>query len=239
MNKFHSIRRITKKDECELCCIKIIDLSVNLGGHQSLENINLHIHCGELTVLTGPNGAGKSTLFKAMLKELPYTGSVIFLDANNKKTGRPLIGHVPQKLSFDPQTPATVMDLFSTNLSNVPVWFSHEKKIREIALGLLNQVKAGHLIDRKIGLLSGGELQRVLLAMSLYPSPNLLLLDEPDAGVDKDGLALFYQIVSELRHQFHLSIILITHALPLVLPFADRVIVLDKKILSNEKGMAP
>jgi len=208
-------------------------LGVTLNNYEILRDINLHIHCGELTAIIGPNGAGKSTLFKALLGEIPHTGELIYLDAKNIRTGRPLYGYVPQKLDFDLSSPISVIDLFSAAYSSFPVWLSNTKKVRQRAYRNLKKVQAEHLIDRRLGALSGGELQRVLLAMALDPVPDILLLDEPVSGVDLKGLQSFYKIVSELRRNYDLTILLITHDLKMVAQYADRVVFLNNKTIAS------
>jgi zinc transport system ATP-binding protein len=214
---------------CGLCCTRIQDFGVVRGNYEILRDVNLHIHCGDLTALIGPNGAGKSTLLKAMLGEIPHTGELLFLDEKNKRTGRPLIGYVPQKLDFDNSSPTSVFDLFASARSNLPVWFFHSRQEAEKARQSLANVQAEHLINRRLGALSGGELQRVLLALALDPVPDLLLLDEPVSGIDHNGLQLFYKTVSELRRNYDLSIILVSHDLSLVAQYADRVVLLNNK----------
>jgi len=198
-----------------------------------LENVNIHIHCGELTAIIGPNGAGKSTLLKAILGEVPHTGELKYLDSGGGMSGKPLIGYVPQQPSFDPGTPASVLDLFIAAGSRFPVWLLKSAKLRKKVLEDLKRVKADHLIDRKLGALSGGELQRVMLALALDPVPNLLLLDEPVSGIDKGGLELFYNTVSELRRNYDLSIILVSHDLELVSKYADRVVLLNRTVINS------
>ena len=217
---------------CGLCCTKIQNFGVIRSRIEILKDINLHIHCGDLTAIIGPNGAGKSTLLKAILGEIPHTGDIKFLDAKNKHTGRPVVGYVPQKLDFDYGSPTSVQDVFSAMHTNRPVWFSHSKNIRKNAHESLARVQADHLINRRIGALSGGELQRVLLALALDPIPDLLLLDEPVSGIDQNGLKLFYKTVSELRENYDLSIILVSHDLNLVAQYADRVVYLDDKTVA-------
>lgn len=214
---------------CGLCCTKIQNFGVIRGKTEILKDINLHIHCGDLTAIIGPNGAGKSTLLKAMLGEIPHSGELLFLDAKNERSNHPLFGYVPQKLDFDYSSPVSVLDLFVATKSNLPVWFSYTKKNREIVLESLTNVHAEHLIDKRLGALSGGELQRVLLALSLDPVPDILLLDEPASGIDQNGLKLFYKTVSKLRESFDLSVILVSHDLPLVAQYADRVVFLNNK----------
>ena len=218
----------------KICCTKIENFGVNYNGNQVFENVNLHIHCGELTAIIGPNGAGKSTLLKAVLGEVKHSGNLAYVDAKGARTGNPLIGYVPQHLNFDITMPITVLDLFNVCLSNEPTWLNVSKNIKTKVSELLIKVKAEHLINRKLGALSGGELQRVLLALALQPVPDLLLLDEPVSGIDKNGLDLFYNIVSDLRMKHDLSIILVSHDFNLVSKYADRVILLNKTIVAND-----
>ena len=221
-------------DQCSgLCCTKVKNFNVNFGNMQVLENVNLHIHCGELTAIIGPNGGGKSTLLKAMLGDVKHTGQLEYLDEKNKDSGVPLIGYVPQNLSFDSGTPTSVLDLFMVCNSKIPAWLLSTKNIRNKVKESLSKVKAEHLINRRIGALSGGELQRVLLALALDPIPDLLLLDEPVSGIDQNGLEVFYDTVSELRKEYDLSIILVSHDLDLVEKYADRVILLNGTVLCS------
>jgi len=215
-----------------LCCTRIENFGVAKGQVCILENVNIHIHCGDLTAIIGPNGAGKSTLLKALLGEIPHTGQLKYLASNGGRT-QPVIGYVPQQLSFDAGTPTSVLDLFISCRSLLPAWLFKPASIRRQSLESLARVKAEHLIDRRLGTLSGGELQRVLLALALDPIPNLLLLDEPVSGIDQGGLELFYKLVSELRQKYDLSIILVSHDLDLVAKYADRVVLLDRTVLSS------
>lgn len=217
----------------DLCCTKIENFQVRFSNSTILEDVNLHIHCGELTAIIGQNGAGKSTLLKAMLGEIPHSGSMSFFDEKEVRTGSPLIGYVPQHLLFDRDTPVSVFDLFMASNSRIPICFWKEKGGRDKVLNSLKIVKADHLIHRKLGVLSAGELQRVLLALALDPIPDLLLLDEPVSGIDQSGLDLFYQILSEIKDKYDLSIILVSHDLDYVRTYADRVILLNRTILLN------
>lgn len=215
---------------CGLCCTKIENFNVKYEKTEILKDINIHIHCGELTAIIGPNGAGKSTLLKSILGEVKHTGSLSFLDSKGQNTNKPIIGYVPQNIEFDRTAPISVFDFFSICITNHPVWFSKskskEKEIRE----KLKKVNSEYLIDRRIGELSGGELQRLLLAVAITPVPNILLLDEPVSGVDHSGLKIFYELVSDLRKMYDMTIILVSHDLDLVNSYADRVIFLNKTI---------
>jgi len=125
-----------------------------------------------------------------------------------------------------------VLDLFNACNAKAPAWLLSTKKSKDRVAKSLSIVNAGHLMDKKIGALSGGELQRVLLALALDPVPDLLLLDEPVSGIDQKGLELFYNTVSELRSMYDLSIILVSHDLNLVEQYADRVILINGKVLN-------
>lgn len=216
-----------------LCCTRIENFGVTVGNVSILKDVNMHIHCGELTALIGPNGAGKSTLLKAILGEIGHTGQLKFVDAKETNTVKPLIGYVPQHLDFDIGAPVSVLDLFSASRWKIPSWLFLSKKIREKAVQSLERVKASHLVDKKLGALSGGELQRVMLALALDPIPQLLLLDEPVSGIDHNGLEVFYSTLSELKQNYDLSIILISHDFDLVFRHADRVVLLNQTILCS------
>ncbi len=239
--------KITSGKSCGYCCTKLVKLGVIFGQNRILEDVNLHVHCGQFTAVIGPNGAGKTTLLKAILGEVPHTGHVHFIDSAGQRPDRPLLGYVPQKLEFDATAPVSVRDLFAGAAGRRPVWLGIGRSQSSRVKAILDRVEAGHLIDRKLGQLSGGELQRVLLAMAITPVPNLLLLDEPVSGVDLAGIELFYKMVSQLRRDYHLSIILVSHDLATVAQFADRIVFLNRtviadgtprEVLSNQDGPA-
>ncbi|MEN8077883.1 metal ABC transporter ATP-binding protein [Clostridioides difficile] len=215
------------------CCTKIENFSVTLGNNTILKDVNLHIHCGELTSIIGPNGAGKSTLLKALLGEIRHEGTLHFMSQNNNRYNQPIIGYVPQYLTFDSSTPISVLDLFISCKTTTPSWFSSKKKLKAEVLESLKRVKVPHLIDRRLGALSGGELQRVLLALALDPIPNILLLDEPVSGVDQNGLELFYEILMDIKKNYDLSIILVSHDLDLVAKYSDRVALINGTVVCS------
>ena len=207
-----------KNNSCNnFCCTKIENFSVTIGNNEILKDVNLHIHCGELTSIIGPNGAGKSTLLKALLGEVKHSGNLNFIGQNDNKY----------------HTPISVLDLFVCCKTSMPSWLRPKKKIREDVLESLKRVKVPHLIDRRLGALSGGELQRVLLALALDPMPNILLLDEPVSGVDQNGLELFYEILMDIKKNYDLSIILVSHDLDLVYKYSDRVALVNGTIVCS------
>lgn len=221
-------------DDCaRVCCTKIEDFGVRFGEETLFSHVNLHIHCGQLTVIVGPNGGGKSTLLRAILGEVPHTGALHYTDAKGAHTGHPIVGYVPQYLQFDVSAPTTVMDLFMAALSRRPVWLFSSRHLRERVGRGLERVRAARLVDRRLGALSGGELQRVLVALALDPLPDLLLLDEPVSGVDHNGLALFYDILADLRAKEDMAIILVSHDLALAARHADQVVLMNRGILAS------
>ncbi len=216
------------------CCTRIENLGVRIGNADILENVDLHLHCGQLIALIGPNGAGKTTLLRAMLGELPHSGKLHFLPVR-KEGGEasPRIGYVPQKLEMDLLAPVSVLDLFAGAVSRRPTWLGCRRKALKGSLEMLAIVGAENLVEKKLGQLSGGQLQRVLLALALTPVPEILLLDEPVAGVDQAGIEMFYKMVSQFRRAFDLAILLISHDLPVISRFADRMVFLNRKILCD------
>lgn len=218
---------------CGFCCTKIQKLNVKIGGHAILRDINLHLHCGEMTVLIGPNGAGKSMLLRALLGDVKCTGTVSILPTPQSRHPKAIIGYLPQQLDFDRHLPLSVLDLFATAASRRATFFGASRKVREEALESLSQVKASHLLHRRLGALSGGEMQRVLLALALTPVPNLLLLDEPVSAVDASGRDLFYQMVSEIRHKYDLAILMVSHDLTEAAAVADRMVFLNHTIVTS------
>lgn len=228
--------KVNKHENCTggcsgACCLKVQDLSVRMGEDTILDHVSFHLHCGEITALIGPNGAGKSTLFKTILGQRAHEEGVIdFQQAGGRRT-RPLIGYVPQSPSFDRGDPVSVFDLFSASISDWPVFLPSPKKLRERVHTCLTRTHAEDLMDKRIGALSGGELQRVLLAMALEPLPHILILDEPLSGVDIEGEKQLMDMLDEIRMSYDLSILLSTHDFATLGQYADKVLLLDHRLL--------
>lgn len=218
---------------CGLHCTKINNISVNISGQEILKNVSIHVHCGQLTVIIGRNGAGKSTLLKAILGEVEHTGNIVFTDMKDNKTKKIKIGFVPQKINVERHMPTTVYDLFASCISDIPVFLRKDKKLYKEIKEQLGLFGAEELIDKSIGELSGGELQRVLLAMATKPIPNLLILDEPVSGIDENGTREFYKILQDLKSKYDMSIILVSHDFELTKQYADKVILLDKEVIKE------
>ena len=212
------------------CCLKVTDLGVQFGGEEVLHDVSFHLHCGEIVALIGPNGAGKSSLFRTILGQVPHTGTIEFQRAGGDKT-RPLIGYVPQSPSFDRGDPVSVLDFFAAAVDHYPVFFPIPKALRRRVTACLERVHGEGLIDKRLGALSGGELQRVLLALALEPLPHILILDEPLSGVDIDGERQLLDMLDEIRTRFDLSILLSTHDFATLDQYADKVILLKSQVL--------
>ena len=218
---------------CTLCRIELSGVGVTAGSDTLLADISFHIHCGQLTALVGPNGAGKTTLIKALLREVPHTGVIRHVDAQGHDFPAPRIGYVPQQLPFDREMPLTVCDLMAASLSRRPVWTGVSKKTRQEILAALKETNAEALMDKRLGALSGGELQRVLLALALEPMPHILILDEPLSGVDVEGMELLMGMLDEIRKKFDLSILMTTHDFSMLERYVDKVVLLQHKILKQ------
>ena len=220
-------------NSCGLCSIEMKNISVISGEDTLLDNVNLTFHCGELTALIGKNGAGKTTLLRTLLGERHYKGKISFTDHHGTVLPVPKIGYVPQHLDFDKSMPVSVSDFIAAARGGNAVWFGKNKKMRESIQKMLDDMECGYLADRRLGALSGGELQRVLLALATDPVPDLLVLDEPVSGVDMAGLDLFYKRVTELRDEQHMAVLLVSHDLGLIRKYADKVVLLDKTVVAE------
>ena len=217
------------------CCLRIQNLSVRIGKDSILRNVNMHLHCGQIVALIGPNGAGKSTLLKAVLGEREYEGIISF-SVPGQRNRKPIIGYVPQSPTFDPGDPVTVADLFACCMSRRPAFLGLSKGTRKHVLTCLERVHGEDLIDKCGGTLSGGELQRVLLALALDPIPNILILDEPLSGVDVEGMDILMDMLDELRQDYDLSILMTTHDFGMLPRYADQVVLIDHAVI--EQGSA-
>ena len=216
---------------CSLCHIGLENVSVQRGGQTLLHDVSMHIHCGQLTALIGQNGAGKTTLIRALLGEIRHGGAIRHVDDHGRSIPHLRTGYVPQHLQFDKEMPVTVEDFIAASLTRRPVWTGVGRKTRAKVAEALAQVDAAALAQRPLGRCSGGELQRVLLALALNPMPDLLVLDEPVSGVDQNGLTMFLDTVLRLKETHHMAILLVSHDLHLVRRYADHVVLLDKTVL--------
>ena len=202
------------------------NVSVTIGGVPILEGIDATVPPGSSTAIIGPNGAGKTTLITALLGQTPYDGTIEI----GCEGGPVRIGYVPQRLDFDRGMPLTVTDYLVMGPQRRPLWLGAGRRRRARALELLERVRAAHLAGRRLGALSGGELQRVQLALALEREPNLLLLDEPAAGVDIRGGQLLCELLESIQHELGFTQLMVSHDLPLVTAHASHVICLNHRV---------
>ena len=191
--------------------IQLAGVAVRFGGQDVLQDVQLTVRPAEIVTLIGPNGAGKTTLVRAVLGLLkPDSGSV-------QRKPRLRIGYMPQKLQVDATLPLSVLR-FLRLVGGVD---------RNRALAALAEVGAEQVIDSPLQSISGGELQRVLLARALLREPELLVLDEPVQGVDVAGQAELYRLITRLRDRHGCGVLMVSHDLHLVMSTTDQVVCLN------------
>ena len=207
------------------------DVSVRRSGLAILEHVNATVPQGSCTVIVGPNGAGKTTLILALIGEMRHDGDI---DVMTGRSGKPLrLGYVPQRISIDRGMPLTVVEFLVMGIQKRPLWLGIRPSLKAHSLELLSMVKAEHLASRRLGDLSGGEMQRVLLALALQQEPELLVLDEPSAGVDFQGEHLFCELLDELRAAKGFTQLMVSHDLGMVFHHATHVICLKRHVFAE------
>ena len=205
------------------------DVRVDLGGNVILHRVSADVARGQITALIGLNGSGKTTLLRAILKEVPYGGRIEFHCGHDHKRPTPEhVGYVPQRLLIDARLPLTVRDLLALALQRRPLFLGIGRQTTERMVRMLAQVFSDphYVLDRPVEKLSGGELQRVLLALALEPKPELLLLDEPAAGIDFKDQERFYELLARLNAETGVTILLVSHELNVVIRHAHHVLCL-------------
>ncbi|HBH62742.1 MAG TPA: ABC transporter ATP-binding protein [Nitrospiraceae bacterium] len=217
-----------------MIALHVENLCVKADNRHLIENITFSVEDGSIIAIIGPNGAGKTTLIKAILGLIPYqTGTVSLFGRPFKNNHSDIkVGYVPQRLEFDRTIPLTVSELLGFTLPPVyPVPFLKRKSAREHIEGLLKIVGAQALAQRSIGSLSGGELQRVMIAKAIVNEPKILFLDEPASGVDIEGQERFHDLIRRLNREKGLTVILISHDLNVVYRYADNVLCMNRKLI--------
>jgi len=192
--------------------LRVSDLSVELENEKVINNLSFELMKGDILTILGPNGAGKTVLLRTLLELLPYKGKVEWKDKIK-------IGYVPQRLPFIKDIPLSVKDFLK--LKN-----ASDKEIEEAlhSVGFKQD-----LLGKKIGYLSSGQFQRVLIAWSLVENSEVLLFDEPTTGIDIEGEETVYRLLTRLKRDRELTVVLVTHDLSVVYSFSNSVICLNKQ----------
>lgn len=199
---------------------QVDDLSVTLGGTSVLEHVSFTVNRGDIVAVIGPNGAGKTTLLRALLGMVPYEGRIIWHEV-------PRIGYVPQRFQFDKTFPLTVEELFLLKSGTGRFWLPAESDRQDIKKAL-SHTEVEHLQKRKLGELSAGQLQRVFVAYGLYGQPELLLFDEPTAGIDIGAEMTIYGLLRNIAEELGLTMLVVSHELSVVYTYARKVVCLNK-----------
>jgi len=209
--------------------IRIKNLSVYYGDNCALSDINLDIHENDFLGIIGPNGSGKSTLLKTILGLVKPSKGSVEICAGEVKRG-PLIGYVPQYTGFEREFPISVWDAILTGRlpGKLKLYQKFGPEDFEIAHSLMEKLDISHLKHRQIGRLSGGQLQRVLLARALAVEPKILLLDEPTASVDSDSKTKIYDFLKEINS--NMTIVVVTHDVELVSSYMTDIACLNKTL---------
>lgn len=196
-----------------------VSVAFNVGT--VVDNVSFAVEKGEIASIIGPNGSGKTTLIRAMLGLEKYEGSIELEGIPISKQLKS-IGYIPQKFDFDKTFPMTVREF----LNLTKALHSEGEPGR-----MCREVQIENILSSRLGDLSGGQLQRVMIAQSVLTQPKLLILDEPTTGVDIEGARSFYEIVRHLNQKHAVTIILVSHEIAMVVETASTVICLNKKIL--------
>jgi ABC-type Mn2+/Zn2+ transport system ATPase subunit len=209
--------------------LDIRNVGKRFGDKVVLEDVTFHVPAGEFLCLCGPNGAGKSTLLKAILGLVRPDDGAITISGLSPQRGRSKVGYVPQRKAFDREFPASPLEVVVANLrGRWPLRITAEE--RDLAMTMLERTGAASVANAQMRDLSGGETQRVFLARALVNSPDLLILDEPTAGVDVEGRAAIVDLMAEISASSSIAAVLVTHNLQAIARCAERVVYLEKRV---------
>jgi zinc transport system ATP-binding protein len=215
-------------EEAEPALLEVDRVTVRRNREALLDEVSLRVRRGSIHVLVGSNGAGKSTLLTAILGQIVFDGQIA---VNWAASGA--IGYVPQTFAVDSTLPVTVTDFLALTRQRRPVCLGIAPATRRAIGGLLARAGISALEDRPLAALSGGELRRVLLVHALDPEPELLLLDEPAAGLDESAARALEDTLVSLRRAARTTILMVSHDVDQVRRIADRVTVLDRRVVAD------
>ena len=213
---------------------EVSDLNFEISNQKILDSISLKIFTGEYDAIIGPNGGGKTTLVRMFLGlQVPTSGSIEIFGQDIKKfQGWHKIGYVPQRATLvDTSFPATVLDVVLMGRASKRGFFKrYNKEDKDAAYSAMRQMDVIDLSQKMIGSLSGGQRQRVMIARALASNPSVLILDEPNTGVDKNSQHLFYALLRDLNKNNNLTILFITHDVGVIVDDIDRVFTVNRSL---------
>jgi ABC-type Mn2+/Zn2+ transport system ATPase subunit len=206
--------------------LEVKDLTVWFEGQErpAVEEVSFNLDEGQIAILIGPNGCGKSTVLRAILGLVPFTGEVRVFGRPAARARRQ-IGYVPQRLAFDLTLPLTVDEVVRMPLLGAR-GAETESSLRHFA----ETLAIADLLDKPLGALSGGQLKRAMIARAMVTRPRLLLLDEPEAGIDIGGEQTLYELLQRLVSHHGLTALVCSHELDLVFRYADQVLCLNRRL---------
>ncbi len=224
---FGTHSRGSKKNMNDPIAVQAEGLWFSYGPDEAiLQDVSLSIPQGSIAAIIGPNGCGKSTLLKVLLGFLSPRKGVVRVLGKTPRHARPEVAYVPQRFSFDKSFPITVLEFLQ---------LSHPDSSEERISQYLSHLNIAGTLHMKLGSLSGGQLQRVLIERSMLGDPKVLFLDEPAAGIDIAGELTFYELVLHLHREHKCTIVMVSHELDVVANYADLVICLNRKVVCQGK----
>ncbi len=202
--------------------LEISDLTVKYNGHVILNHLNFYVKEGEIVAIIGPNGSGKTTLLKAILGLIPHQGAVRIFGKPPQEALND-IGYVPQKFDFDRTFPLTVKEFLGFSKVKNEEWWEE----------VTTEVGVTAFMDKRLGELSGGQVQRLLIARAMLKEPKLLMLDEATSGVDIAAELTFFELVEHVNKTHNVTVVLISHEVQMVYTFATQILCLNRDLVCN------
>lgn len=207
--------------------LDVNNITARYGNLTIIEDITFSLTAGDIAMIIGPNGSGKTTLLKTILGLVPRASGTATIAGHDTHMGCRDVGYVPQRFSFDTTFPITVEEFLK-----LAVWYQRDRsKIMQAIKKSLAVVGMANQVRQMLGTLSGGQLQRVLIARAILHQPKLLVLDEPAAGIDITGESNFYELIKRLRQELNMTVLMVSHDIDAVFQYATQVLCLNKKLL--------